>query len=146
MSRNVAAGLVVLVASGIATWLFLPLASAPFAAAALKPSTTIVSIGPVQVDLVLIVVLVAAGTPFAAVIMAVLVRFLSSLVPLDVSTAAPVAQPPPRKAAPARASQTADEEDIPFLQKLPWLALIVVALGALVLLLVQFLPPGFTLF
>ena len=147
MSKNVLAGLFILVGSGIATWLFLPQANAPFAPAALKPATTIVSIGPFQVDLVLIVLFVAAGTPFAAVGMALLVRFLSGLAPAGAAASAPSIPAPARKAAPAPASTAAaDEEDTPFSQQLPWLAAIIVASGILVFILIQFLPPGFTLF
>ncbi len=68
MSKNVMnllAGLFVLMASAVATWLFLPALSAPYAATALPQTSLVVSIGPFQVNLMLIVLFVAAGAPFA---------------------------------------------------------------------------------
>ena len=95
----------------------------------------------------LIVLLVAGGTPFAAVGMAVLVRWLSSIVPRDVAASAPA---PVRKTAPAAtpavATEAASEQELPLRQKLVWLGLIVVAISVMVFLTLQVLPPGFTLF
>ena len=147
MSKNLLAGLFILLASGIATWLFLPAATAPALATPLPETSTIVSIGPIQVNLMLIVLLVAGGTPFAAVGMAVLVRWLSSIVPTDVAARAPA---PVRKTAPAAtpavATEAASEQELPLRQKLVWLGLIVVAISVMVFLTLQVLPPGFTLF
>ena len=145
MSKNLLAGLFILLASGIATWLFLPAATAPALATPLPETSTIVSIGPIQVDLVLIMLLIAGGTPFAAVVMAVLVRWLSSIVPTDAATSAPT---PTRKAAPAAApaAEAVPEPEMPLTQKLVWLGLIVVAISVMVFLTLQVLPPGFTLF
>ena len=147
MSKNLLAGLFILLASGIATWLFLPAATAPALATPLPETSTIVSIGPIQVDLVLIMLLIAGGTPFAAVGMAVLVRWLSSIVPTHATTSAPA---PARKtapaAAPAAAAEAVPEQELPLTQKLVWLGLIVVSIGVMVFLTLQVLPPGFTLF
>ena len=146
MSKNVLAGLFILLASGFATWLFLPLATEPVEIAPL-PESLVVPIGPIQVNLTLIVLFIAGGAPFAAVVMALLVRWLSSLVPADASAGA---QPPARKAAPAAApvatAEAAPQQELPLTQKLVWLAVIVVAIGAIVGLTLQVLPPGFTLF
>ena len=145
MSKNLLAGLFILLASGIATWLFLPAATAPALATPLPETSTIVSIGPIQVNLMLIVLLVAGGTPFAAVGMAVLVRWLSSIVPTDAAASAPVRKTAPA-ATPAVAPEAASEQELSLRQKLVWLVLAVVAIGAIVLLMLQFLPPDFTLF
>jgi len=145
LSKNILAGLLVLIASSVATWLFLPLAATPATPALLKPTTTVVPIGPIQVDLTLVLLFVAAGAPAAAIVMAVLVRFLSRLVPAGAAT--PAAAPARRAAAPAQAPAPAStEEEEPFSKKLPWLLLALVAIAVFVLLLIQVLPPGFTLF
>ncbi|MGH2593436.1 MAG: hypothetical protein ACRDGG_07985, partial [Anaerolineae bacterium] len=102
---------------------------------------------PIQVDLVLIVLLIAGGTPFAAVGMAVLVRWLSRIVPTDVAASAPASVRKTAAAAtPAVVTEAASEQELTLRQKLVWLALAVVAIGAIVLLMLQFLPPDFTLF
>lgn len=146
MSKNLLAAIFVLVASGIATWLFLPLAIAPATTAPLRPTTTVVPIGPIQVDLTLVLLLIAAGVPFAAIVMAVLVRFLSGLAPAGASTPAVASASASRAAAPAQAAASTEEEEEPFSRKLPWLLLALVAIAVFVVLLIQVLPPGFTLF
>ena len=149
MSRNVLAGILLVLASGFATWLLLPLATEPVEIASLPdPDPFVVPIGPFQVNLMLIVLLIAAGTPFAAVVMAVLVNWLSRIVTVEATTSAPA---PVRKAAPPAApdeSETAaSEQELSLTQKLMWLGIIGVAIAAIIFFaLLVVLPPGLRLF
>jgi hypothetical protein len=146
-TKNVLIGLSILIASGVATWLFLPIATAPPLETPLKPSSTMVQFGPIQFDLMLLVVFVALGAPFAAIGMALLVRFLSSLVPPNAAAISAAASAPARKpAAPAQPVTSPVEEDTSRRDRLVWLGLIVVALVVVAFLALQFLPPGFMLF
>lgn len=145
---NVLTGLFIILASGFATWLLLPSATAPVQINPL-PNSVVVPIGPLQVNLMLVVLLVAGGVPAAGIAMGLFVRWLSSKVPQGASS--PSASPARKPAgsasvSPAAANVTESEDTMPLTQKLGWLALIVLALGGAVLLLVQVLPPGFTLF
>ncbi len=144
MSRNLLAGLFVLLAVGIATWLFLPLAVEPVETGALPPPV-IVPIGPFQVDLMLIVVVIAAGVPAAGLAMGLLVRWLGGKVPSGVSTPAASVRKPGAVAAQATTEMAAETELLP-VQKLGLWLLILIALGFMVFLIGQVLPPGFTLF
>ncbi len=144
MSKNVLAGILLLLASGFMTWLLLPLATAPVEIASLPdPDPFVVPIGPFQVNLMLIVLFIAGGTPFAAVGMALFVRWLSGIVPADITTSAPA---PARKAATAAASAAAAEakpvQELSPARKLMWLAIIVAAIGAIVFFtLLVVMPP-----
>ncbi|HLF26859.1 MAG TPA: hypothetical protein VJG32_11025 [Anaerolineae bacterium] len=144
MSKNLLVGLGVLFAVGFATWLLLPAVTAPATVAPIPNTSLVVPIGPLQVNLMLIVLFIAGGTPFAAVFMALLVRWFSSKVPTNVAPAASTRRAPATPAA-APAAETAAEE-LPLAQKLLWWGLSLVGLGAVVFLILQVLPPGFTLF
>jgi dipeptide/tripeptide permease len=142
--KNALAALFVLIASGVATWLFLPLVNQPidFAPPLDMP---VVAIGPIQVNLMLVVLLVAGGAPAAGLAMGLFVRWLSSKVPRDASTPPPT---PAKKQAAAESAAPASEveADLSLGRKLGLLALILVAIGATVVFFVLVLPPGFTLF
>lgn len=138
----------ILVASGIATWIFLPALAAPVPEIRLPATSLVVSIGPFQVNLMLLILLIAAGTPFAAAVMGLLVRWLGGLSSAPAGTT-PAPATPARKATPAASVAPAavvEEREVPLVQKLIWWVVIVIALGLLVLLIFQVLPPGFTLF
>jgi hypothetical protein len=145
VSKNLLAGLFVLLAAGIATWLFLPLATAPVETGALPPPV-IVPIGPIQVDLMLIVLLIAAGVPAAGLAMGLLVRWLSGKVPAGASTPAAPVRKPKAVASQAATAEMAAETDLPFVQKVGLWFLILITLGLMLVLIGQVLPPGFTLF
>ena len=144
---NVIAGVFVLVASGVATWLFIPAASAPYRPSALPQTPLVVSIGPFQVNLMLIVLIVAGGAPFAAIVMALLVRWLGRIAAEGAAAAsAGTAPAPAKRPAAASAPEAAKEKELPLAQQLVWWVVILVAVGAMVVLIWQVLPPGFTLF
>lgn len=145
MSKNLLAGLFVLLAAGIATWLFLPLATAPVETGALPPPV-IVPIGPIQVDLMLVVLVIAAGVPAAGLAMGLLVRWLSGKVPAGASTPAASARKPEAVASQAATSEMAAGAELPLVQKLGLWFAILITLGLIVFLIGQVLPPGFTLF
>lgn len=143
LSKNMLAGLFVLLAAGFATWLFLPLTTA-----SVEPATTpppvIVPIGPIQVDLMLVVLFIAGGAPFAGLMMGLLVRWLGGKVPPGAATPAPrLVQ---KQAPDALASVSSEEAELPLLQKLGLWLLILIMLGVIGFLVLQVLPPGFTLF
>ncbi len=149
MSKNVLAGLFIVLASGIATWLFLPLAQTPVEVAPVPDIPLVVPIGPIQVNLMLIVLLIAAGTPVAAIVLGLLLSWLGSKVPTDAASATTSASAAPvRKAAaaPAATAEAAVDAELPRAQRLGLLLLMLVAIGASVFFIVQVLPPGFTLF
>lgn len=145
---NLLAGLFILMASAVATWLLLPALSAPYAATALPQTSLVVSIGPFQVNLMLIVLFVAAGAPFAAIVMALLVRWLSSIAVAPGGATASVATAPAKKAAaaPAASVEAVEQKELSPGQKLMWSAAILVALAVIVVLIRIVLPPGFALF
>lgn len=145
MTKNLLGGLVVLLAAGIATWLFLPLAAEPVESGVLPPPV-IVPIGPIQVDLMLVIIVIAAGVPAAGLAMGLLVRWLSGKVPAGASTPAAPIRRQEAGMAQAATSGMAAEADLPFVQKLGLWLLILITLGLIGFLISQVLPPGFTLF
>ena len=144
---NVIAGMCVLVASGVATWLFFPTASAPYRPSPVPQTPLVVAIGPFQVNLMLILLVVAGGAPFAGMVMALLVRWLSRIAAEGAAAASAAAAPASAKRpAAAPAPEAVEEKEVPLAQKLVWWVAILVAVGAMVVLVWQVLPPGFTLF
>ena len=144
MSKNVLAGLAILLASGFATWLFLPAVNQP------APETpplepVIVQIGPIQFNAMLFVLFFAAGVPIMGLAMAVVLRWLGQFVPAGASTPAP-ASTPRKPQPPAPAAQATAQPDLPLVQKAIWWLAMLVAIGAIVVLLWQVLPPDFMLF
>jgi hypothetical protein len=149
LAKNFLFGLVLLVGAGFAAWLFLPMTNVPAQIPPAPTATLVVPIGPIQVNLMLVVFFIAAGTPFAAAVMGLVVRWLSRIVNVAASTpAAPAAPARKSPAAPAAATaaEAAVEQELPIAQKLVWLALILIAIGVMVFFVLQVLPPGFTLF
>jgi len=143
MSKNVLAGIAVLLASGFATWLFLPLVSEP-AETPPPPEPVIVQIGPIQVNAILFVLFFAAGVPFMGLVMAVVLRWLGKFVPAGASTPAPARAS--RASSPAPAGEVTATQDLSLAQKAALWLVIVLAAGMIVFFLWQVLPPGFTLF
>ena len=157
--QNVLLGLALLIGSGVATWLFLPMAAEPvdirlpewvFQTVIQPFSIGPITLGPIQAGhLLLLIVLIAAGAPFAGLVMGLIVRWLSGIVPAGVSSPAPAAAAARKPAAPVTTTETAGEAtgaELPASQKLLWSALILAAIVAIVFLMIQVLPPGFTLF
>ena len=143
MSKNVLVGIAILLASGFATWLFLPVVSQPLPETPpLEP--VIVQIGPIQVDAMLFVLFFAAGVPFMGLVMAVVLRWLGKFVPAGGATPAPARSA--RASSPAPAVEDVATRDMPLAQKMVLLLVSVLALGAMLFFLWQVLPPGFTLF
>jgi hypothetical protein len=171
----VLAGLFVLLASGVATWLLLPLVTAPPVSAPLPEASYIVPIGPLPIlgitlhlNLLLIILFVAAGTPIAAIAMGLLVRWLGSKVPaeatLKAAASAPRASGSPGRIARllhpvvqglssvrARLAAMSDRagaalQRVPVARAVILWVLIVIGLAATVVMFIQVLPPGFTLF
>ena len=155
--ENVAFALALLIGAGFATWLLLPLAQEPTPPAP-APEPVLVAIGPIAVgqlvigpiyiDLFLVIVAMALSVVVAGFAMMLFVRWLSRFV----SRATAAAAAAPLKTAPAAqpvapaAVDAAAEVDLPWWRTLAWLAVIAAALGAIVWLLTFVLPPGFTLF
>jgi len=148
VSKNVLTGLFILLASAFATWLFLPLANAQVEVAPISDTPLVVPIGPLQVNLMLIVLFIAAGTPAAALVMGVLMSWMGSKVPADAAARTSAKAAPARKTADASkvAAGAAVEAELPLAQKLGLLLLMLVAIGVTLVFVVQVLPPGFTLF
>ena len=144
MSKNVLAGLAILLASGFATWLFLPMVSEPLAETPPPPEPVIVQIGPIQVNMMLFVLFFAAGVPFMGLVMAVVLRWLGKFVPAGASTPAPARSA--RGSSPAPTVEDVATRDMPLAQKMALLLVSALALGAMLFFLWQVLPPGFTLF
>ncbi len=152
MSKNILAGMVVLIAAGAATWLFLPAVALQPLPPAQPASNTLVpiEIGPIKIDrfdTMLVVFFLAAGAPFAGLVMGLLVRWLGDKVPSGATATASSGAAAARKtvAAVNRAEVVADVE-LPLAQRLGWLALVAIAVGAIVFLVWQVLPPDFALF
>ncbi len=143
MSRNVLAGIAILLASGFATWLFLPLVSEP-AETPPPPEPVIVQIGPIQVNAMLFVLFFAAGVPFMGLVMAVILRWLGKFVPTGAST--PAHARAARASSPTPAGEVTATQDLSLMQKAALWLVIVLAAGMIVFFLWQVLPPGFTLF
>lgn len=145
MSKNVLAGIAILLASGFATWLFLPMVSESLAETPPPPEPVIVQIGPIQVNMMLFVLFFAAGVPFMGLVMAVVLRWLGKFVPARASTPAPA--PTSRKSQPsAPAAQATAQPDLPLVQKAILMLVMLGAIGFIVYLLSLVLPPGFTVF
>jgi len=149
---------IVVIGSGVATWLFLPMTVEPVEQTRIPDwvfqvvieSIRIgpIAIGPIQAGhLLLVIVLIAAGAPFAGLVMGLIVRWLSRIVPTDAPvTSAPAAKSAARPAAVAASTEEIAEAETPLRQRLVWWGAIVAAIGAIVFLIIQVLPPGFTLF
>lgn len=152
MFKNILAGIVVLIAAGVATWLFLPAVAAEPPPLAQPASSTLVpiEIGPIKIDrfdTMLIVFFLAAGAPFAGLVMGLLVRWLGSKVPSGATATAPSGAATVRKTVAAMDSPEAvADAELPLVQRLGWLALAAIAAGAIVFLIWQVLPPDFALF
>ena len=152
MFKNILAGIGVLIAAGVATWLFLPALTVQPLPPAQPASNTLVplEIGPIKIDrfdTMLVVFFLAAGAPFAGLVMGLLVRWLGGKVPSDAIAATPSGAAAARKtvAAMDNAEVVADVE-LPLVQRLGWLALVAIDVSAIVFLIWQVLPPDFTLF
>jgi hypothetical protein len=141
MSKNVLAGIVILLASGFATWLFLPMVGEPLAETPPPPEPVIVQIGPIQVNAMLFVLFFAAGVPFMGSAMAIVLRWLGKFVPAGASTPAPS-----RASSPAPAGEVTATRDLSLVQKAALWLVIVLAVGVMLIFLWQVLPPGFTVF
>ena len=144
MSKNVLAGIAILLASGFATWLFFPLVNQPPAEAPAQPEPVIVQIGPIQVNAMLLVLFFAAGVPIMGLAMAVVLRWLGKFVPAGASTPAPARAA--RTSSPAPSGEAAATRDLTLVQKAALWLVIVLAVGLMLFLLWQVLPPGFTFF
>ncbi|HKZ85100.1 MAG TPA: hypothetical protein VJ793_15725 [Anaerolineae bacterium] len=144
MSKNVLVGIAILLASGFATWLFLPMVSEPLAETPPPPEPVIVQIGPIQVNMMLFVLFFAAGVPFMGLVMAVVLRWLGKFVPAGASTPAPSRAA--RASSPAPAGEVTATQDLSLAQQAALWLVIVLAFGVILFFLWQVLPPGFTLF
>lgn len=148
-ARSVAVAIVVLLAAGFGTWLFLPLIHEP-ANVQLPPTTFITPVGPFEINWMLIVLLTALGAPMPALILALLLRWFGSkaaggATPALEGEGKPIVRATKASAA-ATQSATIAAQELSAAQKLMFGLAIVVAIAVLVALTILILPPGFHLF
>lgn len=144
-TKSMFSAILVLLVAGFATWLFLPLANE--SVEVVLPETTFVTeVGPFQVNWMLIVLLVAAGTPLMAGVMGLVMYWLGGKSSGGVTPDLQVKSTPKASAGAGAAEVVVATQELSLGGKLAAGFAILISIAVLALFVYLILTPGIRLF